>query len=673
MAAAPVPKIFAPASAAAAPAAVFVGSPVNRALDEISYIFSDVRVKTLSNQSKLYVALNYNGTDYSHGPNTKENPDVIKRLPIWQLMLAKNYSNAYDPSGNLIPGIDDNTIHKNFVDFIVNCGILHKLMDDSGIHIAGKDVYDLLMDNNNFNRLTEEAREFFSQNINAVETISRYDSAAVLGNMKTGNPRFNLKRVQPPASPNTRETIFGSCIPFLPNGAKVFTPGTPATLGTPATPDAVNPVSVIHLHKEYNTYQKPAAATSTMVGGDMKVLASAWGLDYSKFVKGLMKIYTSRPETKKHDLRDEFDGVYHDAASDQVYVVKNDKVYYRDENGVEHDVEADDNLLRGVVPSIAECILRGDSVGLTKCLNGTDELVDDKIIKEIKGMHPDTVRRVLQTFEVKIEGGKFQHYLQWRDSLATVLSKKYNNPAKGQQLANQILGKPKLCTYIARLIQYANNNNKVIVSHDTTLSDLPEREVKRNDRIAYFVNKVPANMQSTLGVNQLRTMVSNLNLIPPTFSNLFPGMGAGFGIPVPFQRGGQHGGGNDPVATQLMNTYKAILADMNTKGKDLVQEDKDRIEKVIQQIAKNNKEITEILSDLQAFSKLESTLSVVKLTDIEGARNIKTYKSSVGKLQDCLNRTASNQVSLLTALVNQVYTPMLGVLSGVTSPFIRPQ
>jgi hypothetical protein len=155
---------------------------------------------------------------------------------------------------------------------------------------------------------------------------------------------------------------------------------------------------------------------------------------------------------------------------------------------------------------------------------------------------------------------------------------------------------------------------------------------------------------------------------------------AGVSFGSPFMGFGQRGGADtsvDQLVKTLRNLYDQILDDMKKQGKDLVQEDKDRIEKALIQIQKNNKLIMDALQDLQTFVRLDESLkhglSTVSLKDIEGSRRIKGVSKSVGKLEDCVQRTSREQVALLTALIEQVYRPMLHVSSGISgNPFLRP-
>jgi hypothetical protein len=177
-------------------------------------------------------------------------------------------------------------------------------------------------------------------------------------------------------------------------------------------------------------------------------------------------------------------------------------------------------------------------------------------------------------------------------------------------------------------------------------------------------------------------MVQQLNVMPQGLSAF------NFGIhtpnlmyaPRPMFGGSMIGGGqcDNSLVNEMIETYHLILKELNSRGKDLVDEDKKRIETALSRIEENNKELCKALNDLKSFhnlvrvdSALTSGLSTVSLSDIDGASRIPNVRSSVSNLESYVNRTSRDQVSLLSALVEQVYRPMILLASGVNSPQMR--
>lgn len=68
----------------------------------------------------------YRNTNYSSCPNTEKGTG-LEGTEIFEMMLARNYNNK--------TGINDEDIHHEFIDFIVNTALLHKKFDEpKGIH-----------------------------------------------------------------------------------------------------------------------------------------------------------------------------------------------------------------------------------------------------------------------------------------------------------------------------------------------------------------------------------------------------------------------------------------------------------------------------------------------------------------------------------------------------------
>jgi cell division protein ZapA (FtsZ GTPase activity inhibitor) len=147
--------------------------------------------------------------------------------------------------------------------------------------------------------------------------------------------------------------------------------------------------------------------------------------------------------------------------------------------------------------------------------------------------------------------------------------------------------------------------------------------------------------------------------------NPFMGLPGGLGM-----RGGA--GCVDQVANSLELTYNEILREMNNKGKDLVQSDKDRIVRGIHQIKENNEKITKALQDLKAFASLNTALTHgldrVSLKDVERASSL---DSQINNLQATVNTISTDQVGLMTALLRQVLYPMALLSRGESSTFIK--
>jgi hypothetical protein len=622
--------------------------------DDLKQFFGNV-----AGQSRLYVTLNYTGSDFTNGPNTKENPDTILGQPIWQLMNARNYSDFVDSSGTK----GKQVLSKQFVEFIKTVGGVHRALDNVGTSGKITDAGKKLMESSiysNWGNLSQDTRDFYVQNVNFVYKTERtqardipYPDVPAVTRMD--DIRLNLKKHN---SLKDGETVFGHCIPYLPNGTVL--------------PDG-DSVAYDHLHK---VYKNAPTDDGHQHGGTIPGVED-WvnqGLNLDKFIDGVLK--AGYKPTRDLSVRSELDGVYYDLA--------NDEVYGRDASGVivlKKDGKKVDDISKttGVPESIFACILAGDSVGLSVCLSSVASSdIGETAMKEAREMNPVILDKVLKTFAVQSNGGKPEEYLQWRSNLHARLSQKMGD-SKGKATADAILKNTKLCRYLQELMNIQRSNS-VLHNQADNLSDLPTKTLSKSSSLAYFRTPVHINRAEALS-RSLGVMAHQLNVIPQNAMQLFrPGLMAGVSFGSPFMGFGQRGGADtsvDQLVKTLRNLYDQILDDMKKQGKDLVQEDKDRIEKALIQIQKNNKLIMDALQDLQTFVRLDESLkhglSTVSLKDIEGSRRIKGVSKSVGKLEDCVQRTSREQVALLTALIEQVYRPMLHVSSGISgNPFLRP-
>lgn len=71
-----------------------------------------------------FVAATYHGSDYRNPLNSAANPDVLMSLLASNVMLVKNYTQASQK-----PGMGDNDIHNQYVDFLVRTALFHREID----------------------------------------------------------------------------------------------------------------------------------------------------------------------------------------------------------------------------------------------------------------------------------------------------------------------------------------------------------------------------------------------------------------------------------------------------------------------------------------------------------------------------------------------------------------
>lgn len=614
-----------------------------------------------SGKSRLFITLNYKGSKYDEPINTRENPDTIKAEPLWQLMLAKNYNKS-----GTVESSDENMLSEAFMEFITKVALYHKNLDPIGknsMKSTHKDVVDLYR---NWAELTQDGRDFYTQNTNFVSTNVTKEAREGLD---LDNLRLNLKK----RNITEKQTVFGTSLPFLPVGTKV--PYDTHTM-------EVHSGNVDMLQKIYHAILTGGKYTLTGGAPGLKEWESGYKkldikLDVNRFVRNCLYVQS---EVQRGVLRvkGELSDVY-DVARE---------IYTKGNNGhiMRGDVDLDDVATQvneaGVPEDIYTCILKGDPRELARCLGAirTSQLYD-KAREEVSKMHPKVLDKLLKTFAfAKNRDGTPEEFLVWRANLAGRLGTTMNNQQKGEATANAILSNTKLVEYLKSVVSLYRNNPALHGQSAEPLSDLPVKTANMGSSkgLNYFVRPLNVNRAEAMS-HSLNMMAHQLNFMPqglPQFN---------LGLQVPNMMFGQPnmgimmGGGCDDQVTREMRTlYEQILNELKNRGKDLVDEDKKRIEKALSQIDQNNKQLCKALNDLKAFyslvkvdSALTTGLSTVSLSDIEGANRIPNLRSSVSNLESCVNRTSRDQVSLLSALVEQVYRPMVLLASGVNSPNIR--
>lgn len=638
-----------------------LGSKYSTTYDELAPFFGKE-----SDLARLFVTLNYKGSRYGEPINTKENPETIKAEPLWQLMLAKNYDDA---SGNPVT-TDDNVISLHFKNFVIRVGRFHKELDTfksptySKLQTASNDVAQLY---EQWDNLTQDAREFYIANTNFV-TLNGSPKGVVYepkSGLDLSSLRLNLKKVD---GVKGNETIFGNSLPYLPPGCTIVD-GTGKVL------------TVDYFHQLYQ--HNLGRGDNPQSGGALPGL-DAW-VDKSKLNldRFLRNCLFTHEQVKRGviKVKGELDGVYDVAA----------EIYSRDSSGAlvrdgkllaNRDNATSDMLTKGVPGAIYTCILKGDPQELARCL-GAVRTVDiyDAARKEVNEMHPATLQKLLETFEFRNNrNGEPEEYLQWRASLASRLGSKMGQQ-KGTQTAEAILGNKKLVEYLKSVLTLYRNN-PALHHQAEPLSDLPNKTSKLGSSkgLNYFVKPTNVNRAEALS-RHLGVIVQNLNVVPQGLSSFNLGLGLpnmAFGsVPVVGVRG-MYGGSNDPIDTtvnEMRNLYNQVLDIMKSQGKDLVEADKKRIESALNTIQTNNRQVVDALKDLKAFTQLDNALtnglSTVELSDANGSRRIPKLRATISNLENCVNRTSRDQVSLLSALVEQVYRPMLLVASGMHTPSIR--
>ena len=616
-------------------------------------------------RARLFVALNYRGTQFRVPLNTAENPDTLMNEPIWQLMLAKNYTST-ENSG-------DKVISKDFITFVQNVASFHHKLDKSqntsSFPTTPTAETNTFLSNvvQRYSELDQDAQTFYSEMVNLVRPSP--DEAVGVAQGITAQTRVNLKKKNPPGG----ITLFASTLPFLPRGCTKED-------GTPFVGDALQKL-----------HQDTVMAGGAQSGAGLFDGAEAWeNLNTERFIKGVM---SAQKRSRDIHVTTPFGDLY-DLSSDSVFT------HDRDGNLLQNGKPVDDNQLTsspcattgipaGKCDQVFECILSGDSKQLHRCLSKfRDEEMFNVASSEIKKMNPSVLVKILDTFSIRHNKGSVEHYMVWLSDFKNRLV-----AAMGEQLGtktfNVISENKKLLNYLHEIMNLASGN-PALFGKQSELSDMPNKEFKKTSNVKYFYRPDTADGAAMMPTH-LDSLLNQLRILPQDLTNQYSAMirtagvipsmalPLGMGLRGGARKGKSHKnmiGGGDNV-TVIKEAYRNILAAMQKRGKDLVDEDKKQIETAIKQLEENNRKLEKALKDLQAFVKLSDAVDVgisqVTLKDVENlsTQNLTSLRSTVSNLENCVGRVTRDQVGLMTSLIDQVFRPMALLTIGAPTSQLR--
>lgn len=616
-------------------------------------------------RARLFVALNYRGTQFGVPLNTSENPDTLMNEPIWQLMLAKNY-NGTENSG-------DKVISNDFITFVQSVANFHHALDrnqkTTGFGSQSTETNTFLANVvQRYAELDQDAQTFYSEMVNLVRPSPA--SAVGVASGYTAQTRVNLKKKNPPGG----LTLFASTLPFLPKGCKK----------EDNTSFEGNALQELH--------QNIVMAGGAQYGAGLFDGADAWtNLNVERFIKGVM---SAQKKSREINVTTPFGDLYD---------LSTDSVFTNDTNGnlLQNGKQVDDaqltsspcattGIAAGKCDQVFECILSGDSKQLHRCLSKfRDEEMFNVAKSEIKKMNPRVIVKILDTFSIRHNKGSVEHYMVWlsdfRNRLVSAMGE-----SLGTKTFNVISENKKLLNYLHEIMNLASSN-PVIFGKQSDLSDMPNKEFKKTSNVKYFYRPDTAD-GATMMPTYLDSLLNQLRVLPQDLSNQYSAMIRTAGVipsmALPLGMGLRGGakkgtkshknmiGGGDNV-TVMRQAYKNILAAMQKRGKDLVDEDKKKIEASIQQLEENNIKLEKSLKDLQAFVRFADAVDVgisqVSLQDIDKLNKEKfgSLRSTVSNLENCVGRVTRDQVGLMTSLIDQVFRPMSLLTIGAPTSQLR--
>lgn len=617
--------------------------------------------------AKLFVALNYRGTNYSTALNAGD-AESLKREQLWQLMLAKNYNGSENAK--------DNVVSKTFVSFIKEVGKHHQNLVNPAS--AEATAFKSAVCGPRFASLHPDAQTFLNEHVNAVN-VTNNTQAVSLENPLASTPEYRVNLKQVDWRSTEKVTKFCATLPETPEGTVT---------------ENGEPLNLCEVYK--------IGLTSGMAGGaplnDRSMVE--WqreGLDVQKFIKGASEAH--RTPLSKSSVSSPLDLV--DLGADVTYsynptgeLVRKTKTT---PSGTKvEEVDGSDcytTQLRNC-DQVYQCLLSGDKQALKRCLR---KFVNEGDLfnvahAELSKVHPSVIKKLLATFHVSASStGSVEHYTVWLGNLKQRLVSELGED-DGEEVHKAILNNNHLLNYIRGLIDIARASPSVFSRDTQVFSDMDKRELKKSSKIKYFyrpttadsANLMPTMLDSLL--NQLRVLPQNLagqyNALIGT-QGVIPGMALPLGMGVGLRGGARKvlkGAGNavSDTVKNMRAIYQSILNELNNRGKDLVSQDKKKIEDALNQIEENNTRLEKTLRDLQAFVRLNKAVDVgiskISRREYEGLsddNSVRSLKSSVSNLESCLGRVTRDQVGLMTSLVDQVLRPMALLTIGAPTSHLR--
>jgi len=281
--------------------------------------------------------------------------------------------------------------------------------------------------------------------------------------------------------------------------------------------------------------------------------------------------------------------------------------------------------------------------------------------KEVEKMNPTVALQLLRTFGFKLQrDGLPISFDKWKASLNTSVD-------AGTSAA--ILGNRKLMIYLRTVVDVIRRNPAVISkgASGSTPATPPAG-------LAYFRTPPITRDMSNLGdVLQQTVIMTPQTPLSMLLGNPMARMPWGFGL-----IGG--GASNCVNARLLRDTFSVLYRQMERAGKELVEEDKQRIEKTIARVEKLEDQLAKLMGEMKLFLKLHGALSVdsttatetISIDDLIDENKITPTGNILTTITNSTNQNLRNLTQLINELVNKVRPAMLQVLSGQPSAVLVP-
>jgi hypothetical protein len=512
--------------------------------------------------------------------------------------------------------------------------------------------------------LDNDARKFYMANLIVMQKSPTPGVWTPVYNLESfplsaDNYRLNFKK----SKNNRSRTVFSDCLPVVPSVSEKlwFTNirGEPQSINLNELSDTDKKDILKNIYDSVykNSAIKPFFQLN--INGKIETFSvntniptqNQFNLNYNNFFKNAIKFW--QVQTKKGP--EDFEDIYVDIVSNRMFskddnglytLENNNKIYYDDAKLVAdlnnncHGTYIKDNTDQ--CSTVMKCILNNTPQNLVRCLDSIrEEALFDVAKNDIQNINPTIMRNIVKSFGFKIRketDGVYRpmSYNEW------VMSSQINVELKELLKTNK-----KLNIYLREILN-------IIRSNPLILNENLVQKQKDYSKIGMSVFHNPSN-----------TRTSSRNI---PYDLLLIQKGSEQTIEMPFfvnlQSGGANGGAIGGVVGCVNNSetlkkiFNHLFAQLVDSGKELKDEDKQRILDAIDQVVKLETRLNNLVQEIELYTKLSkmvkegNSINPVDLTEIHDITTNKVkLDETLVRIREKINKNLLVQQSLFQTLI----------------------
>jgi hypothetical protein len=520
-----------------------------------------------------------------------------------------------------------------------------------------------------WNNLDNDARKFYMANLIVMQKspitpgvwapVYNLDSFP----LSADNYRLNFKK----SKKDVTTTVFSDCLPHVPSISHKlsFTNGTKTVstinLDRLSENDKRTVIKIIYNQIYADTSNAPGftliidGAPKKFYVNKSNPIQNQFKLNYNNFFNNAIKFW--QIQTKKGP--ENFEDIYVDVVTNKIFskdetglytLVNNNKVYYDDAKLVTdlnnncHGTFIKDGTNNCSI--VMKCILNNTPQKLIRCLDSIrDEALFDVAKSDIQNINPTIMKNIIKSFGFVIR--------KETDGVYRPMS--YNEWVKSSQINDEL---KELLKTNKKLNIYLREILNIIRSSPLILNENLVEKQKDYSRINMSVFHNPRNE------NLPRDNAYDLLLMR---------QGAEQSIEMPFFVNLQTGGGAIGCVNNsetLKKIFTHLFAQLVDAGKELKDEDKQRILDAIDQVVKLESRLNSLVQEIELYTKLSKMIkesnevSNIDLSEIhEITTNRQKLDETLARIREKINKNLSTQQSLFQTLI-VAQRPLMRFLIG---------